>query len=269
MVEAGQIFERLHSEFFAALEACRVGPEPKAVHRLRTTTRRIEALLTTAERRRNGGPQLARKIDKALKALKPIRGAAGPVRDIDVQMELLVGLMRTVGAAMGMGDRGALEADGEKLGAKLKRSRKEAARGLSKVIQGAERGEVRALSRLQPYLSEVKWTFLLKDAMKIERQSARGLDVRDPESLHEYRKHSKFSRYLAEMEDGSAEATRFRKRMKGVLDAIGAWHDWMLLTQLAKKTVGKSSGLAKAVQKEREGALRRAVGAVERLHRQA
>ena len=109
----------------------------------------------------------------------------------------------------------------------------------------------------------------MKDAVRIERQSAQRLDVDDPESLHAYRKRSKFSRYLAEMEGGSAEAEEFGKKMKGVLDAIGAWHDWMLLTQLAKKTVGKPSGLAKAVKKERESALRRAVGAVERLHRQA
>jgi len=71
------------------------------------------------------------------------------------------------------------------------------------------------------------------------------------------------------MEDESAQAERFAKRMKKVLDAIGGWHDWMLLTQLAKKTVGKSSALAKLLKKERDRALRRAVGAVERLHRQA
>jgi len=268
MVEPGKIFEGLHSEFFAALETCRVRPEPKAVHRLRTTTRRLEALLTTAKRRRNGGARLARKIDKALKALKPVRGAAGPVRDMDVQMGLLEGLVKSAGGAMGV-DRGALETDGKRLEAKLKQSRKEAAKELRDVIENVEMKELQRLSYLQPYLSEVKWMPLLKDAVTIERRSARELNAGDAESLHAYRKRLKFSRYLAEMEDGSAEAREFGKRMKGVLDAIGGWHDWMLLTQLAKKTVGKSSGLAKAVKKEREGALRRAVGAVERLHRQA
>jgi len=268
MVEPGKIFERLLSEFFAALEACGVRPEPKAVHRLRTTSRRLEALLTTAKRRRNGGAKLARKIDKALKALKPVRGAAGPVRDMDVQMGLLEGLVKTAGMGLPEADRNALEADGEKFQTRLKRCRNGAAKELRDVIENVEMKELQRLSPLQTELSELKWTSLLKDAMTIERQSARGLDVNDPERLHAYRKRSKFSRYLAEMEDGSAEAMEFGKRMKGVLDAIGGWHDWMLLTQLAKKTVGKSSGLAKAVKQERESALRRAVGAVERLHRQ-
>jgi CHAD domain-containing protein len=268
MVEPGKILEQLHGEFFAALEACRVRPEPKAVHRLRTTTRRMEALLTTAKHRRNGGAKLARKIDKALKALKPIRGAAGPVRDMDVQLGLLEGLVKTAGASMQVGDRGALEAEGQKLQARLKRSRKNAVKKLRHVIENVEMKQLQLLSLLQTELSELKWMFLLKDAVAIEQSSSRGLDVGDPESLHDYRKRSKVSRYLAEMENRSAEARRFRKKMKGALDAIGAWHDWMLLSQLAKETLGKSSTLAKAVRQERDRALRRAVGAVERLHRQ-
>jgi CHAD domain-containing protein len=68
------------------------------------------------------------------------------------------------------------------------------------------------------------------------------------------------------MEEESETAKLFAKRMKKVLDAIGAWHDWMLLTQLAKETVGKSSALAKIVKKERDRGLRQAVRAVERLH---
>ncbi|MGD0649225.1 MAG: CHAD domain-containing protein [Acidobacteriaceae bacterium] len=269
MVEPGKIFEQLHSEFFAALEACRVRPEPKAVHRLRTTTRRLEALLTTAKRRRDGGTRLARKIDEALKALKPVRGAAGPVRDMDVQMGLLEGLVKAAGIELPAADRGDLEAAGEKLGAKLQKSRTEAAKELGRVILGAEMKELQRLSLLQTELSEVKWTSLLKDAMAIEKRSAGRLETGDPESLHAYRKRSKFSRYLAEMEEGSAPAERFAKGMKKVLDAIGAWHDWMLLTQLARETIGKSWALVRALKEEREGALRRAVGAVERLHRQA
>ena len=269
MVEPGKIFERLHSQFFAALEACRVQPVPKAVHRLRTTTRRLEALLTTAKRRRNGGARLARKIDKALKALKPIRGAAGPVRDIDVQLALLEGLVQRVGASPARGTPGEAQAAGLKLQTELKRSRKHAAKQLREVIQHVEMKELKRLSPLQTELSDVKWMYLLKDAMKIERQAARRLDTADPESLHEYRKRSKFSRYLAEMEEGSLEAKEFGKKMKAALDAIGAWHDWLLLTQLAKKAAGRSSALAKAAKQQRERALRQAVGAVELLHRKA
>ena len=269
MVEPGHIVERLHSEFFAALEACRVQPEEKAVHRLRTTTRRLEALLNTVKRRRNGGSKLARKIDKALKALRPIRRAAGPVRDMDVQQALLEGLLKTAGAALPAAERDGLKEEGEKLQAKLKKSRKGAATELSAVIGGVELKDLERISPLQTDISQIKWTSLLKDAQAVERRSARRLREGDAASLHAYRKSSKSARYLAEMEEGSVPAEQFAKKMKGVLDAIGAWHDWMLLSQLAKKTVGKSSGLARAVKKERGGALRRAVGAVERLHRQS
>ncbi len=269
MVEPGKIFDRLHSEFFAALEACRVQPNEKAVHRLRTSTRRMEALLTTAKRRGNGGAKLARKIDTALKALKPMRRAAGPLRDMDVQRGLLRGLVKAGGVKMPVADRSVFNEEANKVEAKLEKLRRDAAMYLISVIEGAEVKELESISPLQIDISAIKWTSLLKDAVAIERRNAGRLEVRDPDSLHAYRKRSKFSRYLAEMEEGSATAEAFGKRMKKVLDAIGGWHDWMLLTQLTRETVGKSSALAKAVKMERDGALRGAVRAVRRLHRQA
>jgi CHAD domain-containing protein len=267
MVEAGHIFERLQSEFFAALEACRVRPRQKAVHQLRTTTRRMEALLASAKRRRRGNAKFGRKLDKALKALKPIRKAAGPVRDMDVQRGLLEGLLQAKGASPNV-RRSVFNDDARKLQVKLKKYRNDAATELITAIADAQEKKLMRISPLHADVSEVKWTFLLKEARSLERASARSLDTADPKSLHEYRKNSKSARYLAEMEDGSAPAEQFAKRMKKVLDAIGAWHDWMLLTQLAKETFGKSSALAKRLKKERDQALRQAVGAVERLHRQ-
>src|ERR1700729_3514018 len=126
MVEPGNIFERLQSEFFAALEACRVRPRQKAVHQLLTTTRRMEALLASAKRRRRGNAKFGRKLDKALKALKPIRKAAGPVRDMDVQRGLLEGLLQAKGAVPNV-RRSVFKDDARKLQAKLKKYRKDAA----------------------------------------------------------------------------------------------------------------------------------------------
>jgi CHAD domain-containing protein len=268
MVEAGRIFEQLQGEFFAALEACRVRPRPKAVHRLRTSARRLEALLTIAKRRRRGGA-FGRKVDKALKALKPVRKAAGPVRDMDVQMGLVDGLLKAKGAAAPLRERSVFRDEAKRLQAKLKGRRKDAAAQLVAAIRDEEDLELRRISSLQTEISGAKWTLLLKNARSVERHSAKGLEMGDAVSLHEYRKSAKSARYLAEMEGDSAAAARFAKRMKEVLDAIGGWHDWMLLTQLAKETVGKSSALVKEVKRERDSAWRRAVRAVERLHRQA
>lgn len=269
MVYPGEIFEHLHSEFFAALEACRVAPDHRAVHQLRTTTRRMEALLNTAKQRRHGNARLERKVDQALKALKPVRSAAGPVRDMDVQLGLLADVVGRAGAAMPVSERSVLSEEGRKLQAELKKCRKDAAVDLRAAIEKSEKKELRRISPLQTDLSGMKWTYLLKDAKALERRSANRLDVADPTSLHEYRKRSKCARYLAEMDGESAQSAQFAKRMKDVLNAIGEWHDWMLLTQMAKEAIGKSSILAKVLKGERERSLRRAVRSVGALHRES
>jgi CHAD domain-containing protein len=228
----------------------------------------MEALLKTAKGRRRGNVKFGRKVDKALKALKQIRKAAGPVRDLDVQRCLLEELLEAKGAAMPVAERSAVNEEGRKLQAKLKKNRKDAATELASVIANAEDKELKRISPLQADLSGSKWMSLLKDARGLERRSGRNISAA-PESLHEYRKSSKSARYLAEMEEESAPAQQFAKRMKKVLDAIGAWHDWVLLTQLAKETLGKSSALAKVLKKERDRAFRQAVREVEGLHRHA
>jgi hypothetical protein len=40
-----------------------------------------------------------------------------------------------------------------------------------------------------------------------------------------------------------------RRRLKRVLDVIGRWHNWILLTELARETLGKSSTLAAVLRK--------------------
>jgi CHAD domain-containing protein len=269
MVEAGRIFEHFHGEFFAALEDCRVRPRTKAVHQLRTTARRLEALLATAKRRQPVNRGFGRKVDKALKALQPVRKAAGPVRDVDVQLGLLEELLETKGASLPPEGRSVVSREARTLQAKLERRREDAAVELMAVIRASEDKELRRISPLQTGLTGTTWMSLLKNARSVERSSAQGLKTGDPVSLHEYRKRAKSARYLAEMDKDSAVAERFAKRMKKVLDAIGTWHDWLLLTQLAKETGGKSSALANEMKKQRDGALRRAVRGVERLHRQA
>jgi hypothetical protein len=188
---------------------------------------------------------------------------------MDVQLGLLEDSLKAKVAGSPISEQNVFKDGARKLQAKLEKYRTKDAIELVSVITGLEDRELKRISPLQTGLSGVKWTSLLKEAHAVERRSARRLDVADPTSLHDYRKGSKSARYLAEMEDESAQAEQFAKRMKKVLDAIGAWHDWMLLTRLAKETVGESSALAKVLKKKRDRAMRQAVGAVERLHRQA
>src|SRR5438046_1228507 len=56
---------------------------PKSVHRLRTTIRRIDSLVSYAN------PGLGRKLERSLEKLEDLRKRAGKVRNIDVQRRLL------------------------------------------------------------------------------------------------------------------------------------------------------------------------------------
>ena len=81
----------------AVMTECADAPKPKAVHRLRSTTRRMEAileLLTTSTNLPNN-----HQNEKSFrKYLRKIRRAAGKVRDIDVHLEILAAY-KTIGDA--------------------------------------------------------------------------------------------------------------------------------------------------------------------------
>ena len=252
MVFPERIFEHWQAQFLAALEACRKRPRPNDVHALRTSARRLEALLEEARRRRPNDAKFVRKINRALEALKPVRSAAGPVRDKDVQRELLKGLVEEVAGKE-------LDAELRAIEKKVKRQRKDATVSLADVIAPFKEREVRRLSTLKQELDGWEWKLLLNDAREIERRYRAKLEAGNSESLHSFRKGAKFARYLAEMDEGSSASARFAERLKNVLDAIGGWHDWMLLEAVAGKTLGKSASLAGRLKKNKERSLRAAL----------
>ena len=59
---------------------------PKGVHRLRTTIRRIESLVSYAN------PDIDKKLERSLEKMTDLRKRAGKVRDLDVQADLLATL---------------------------------------------------------------------------------------------------------------------------------------------------------------------------------
>ena len=72
----------------AAITLCLADPAPKPVHRLRTSTRRIEAQLMLLELL-PALPLHHKTAGKARRLLKKLRRAAGQVRDLDVQNDLI------------------------------------------------------------------------------------------------------------------------------------------------------------------------------------
>ncbi len=74
----------------AAMMVCLADPRPRAVHRLRTMTRRIEGQLALlAMLPASLCKQSAKKLRRIL---KKFRRAAGEVRDLDVQVDLIDGV---------------------------------------------------------------------------------------------------------------------------------------------------------------------------------
>src|ERR1700721_1390173 len=81
------VFLRQSLTLNAAIAACLEKPSIKSVHRLRSSTRRIEAILELLTISTN--LRLRTKSKSLRKILRTLRRAAGAVRDLDVHHELL------------------------------------------------------------------------------------------------------------------------------------------------------------------------------------
>jgi CHAD domain-containing protein len=201
--------------------------KPKSIHRLRTTIRRIESLVSYAN------PGISKKDERTLEKMADLRKRAGKVRDLDVQ----TGLLGSLG-------NGSATKDRETLGDLLKRKRGQQANRLESAIKklhGAkffdrldriaeqagvpQDGKNRPLAPLEEakaQLSEMANDFGSGETMK-------------PSQLHEARVTLKRIRYLAELAEESATQKDFMSKLKSTQDAIGDWHDWQELTDRAEK----------------------------------
>jgi CHAD domain-containing protein len=61
----------------------------------------------------------------------------------------------------------------------------------------------------------------------------------DKENLHDFRKGAKKARYVAESDDKDPAAQALAKAIKRVQDAIGEWHDWVVVAEEAHEALGK------------------------------
>src|SRR6187402_2164883 len=94
-----QHLRALTAQLAAELEKCAASTDPGPVHHVRTGTRRLQATLETVVREagRRGAP-LKKAEKRWLRLLKRVRRAAAPVRDLDVQRELLERLRKSSAA---------------------------------------------------------------------------------------------------------------------------------------------------------------------------
>jgi CHAD domain-containing protein len=207
------------------------------VHRLRTTVRRLEVRLG------DGTP------GKIAKSLKTLRRKAGKVRDIDVHLGLLNSPLLVPASGRRQPETKAKRQTG---------SAKELAgqRKLRKILQASR---IRPLASLRKSVARVEP--LLRDRLpalagreqapqlstararqQVDRvrlqylEAARELPS-DAAALHALRIEAKKLRYAVEPLSGCPEAAAMVTQLKQVQDAIGQWHDWATLEQLARESL--------------------------------
>jgi len=210
------------------------------VHRFRTNSRRIEALV--AELARQSGNQ-----KKLLKLLSKLRRKAGKVRDLDVQIAFLKELK--------VPDRQNHRAQLlEWLGSEQSRRK----RKLEKAMNAETAAELRR--RLRRVQGEIELGGI--DLLKLAHQRLPdpGTTPLSEKMLHTCRVEAKKARYLAELAPKSPETLQFLEELKKAQDAVGEWHDIMKLKERAEELFGgvSDSALVSVLQNISRAKFRRA-----------
>ena len=217
----------LNRDLSAAVSKVLDDAKPKSVHRLRTTVRRIESLVSYAN------PDIGKKEERTLEKMADLRKRAGKVRDLDVQTDLLGNL-----------GNGSAAKDRKTLAELLKKKRDQQAKRLESAIKKLR--EAKFFGRLHqiaeqagaPQDSKNRPLAPLEEAKAQLAAMANDFgpgETLKPGRLHEARVTLKRIRYLAELAEESAAQKDFINKLKSTQDAIGDWHDWLELTERAEK----------------------------------
>jgi len=212
-------FEKLGRELTKLVKK----PAPESVHKFRTNSRRVEALLreVVLESHRND--------EKLLRLLARLRKKAGRVRDLDVQIASL----RSLKIPGGNGHKA-------RLMDALVEERVQREKKLARAFDRETADEIRRrLKRAATRMAIPAGTEPL--ALTLAKLAHLGRDhvPLNEKTLHQYRIIGKRARYIAELSDNQPEARRVVEQLKHMQDVIGDWHDWLKLTQKAEKLLGE------------------------------
>lgn len=222
-----------------SLARCAVDADVEAVHDTRTGTRRLEAALEEALR--GCDPEAATDDNVLIQAirswerlLKRVRRAAAPVRDLDVQRKLLKKLAGELPEL--------LKAQAERLDAGLQQEREKLAAPLKKdAAAWALKLEVRFAAFVEASAERRTRQGRRADAARTALEAFARLSMQmrhlDAGNLHDFRKGAKKARYMAEAGDGNARAGAVGAALKRLQDAIGDWHDWLMLGDEAQSVL--------------------------------
>lgn len=207
------------------------------VHLLRTTIRRLEV-------------QLPKAPAKVAKCLKRLRKKAGQARDTDVYLDLLEAPLATPRSA----HREAISVAQKQLRQILQDRRDRYLGSLKNEVADARQ---LLEARLPALVESAPRSFNARDAhRRISQARTRFLQLTsrvptDPQQLHRLRIETKKLRYALEPLQAFEESVEAVAKFKQVQDAIGNWHDWETLAQLAQRKLPSSAGPLCAVLQAR------------------
>jgi CHAD domain-containing protein len=243
------------------LEKCATNPDVDPVHDLRTGTRRLQAMVEAILRERND-ESLLEPAAEWLGALKKMRRAAAPVRDLDVHRKLLQKLVKygregEAAPSVSTGDstpdlieapEAALSThpvahQAEHLDSWLHHARQHNAAALKKRA-------VKLLSKFDDEAAAFESAMMQGPRTRHRPRSAaivalesfarlvNEMQQLDANNLHDFRKGAKKARYIAESAAEDAHALAVGKALKKLQDEIGDWHDWLVLSDEAHAALG-------------------------------
>lgn len=201
-------------------------PRPEQVHSLRTHARHLEATVAALVMDEE---EPSRRL---LKAIKPVRKAAGKVRDMDVLMADVLTLSENHGSEALV-----------RLLEYLARVRIKSARKLRKVIRSHE-SDARRLLKKSSKLMRKK---LNNDSSAVDGEAAPQILFTElthwPElnaaNLHLFRIRVKELRCMLQLSGQPDD--KLVDALGEVKDSIGEWHDWVELLIIARKVLDPQS----------------------------
>ncbi len=264
--------------------------EVGAVHKLRTTTRRVEASLRLLNLLEHGTrPEQIPEHSKQTKAvrgrLRKVRRAAGAVRDLDVQADAIwydtpakteakdrtVAALRKQARALRKHLQHTRAMEAETLVAVLHRQQQKLAGSLHALEQVMQSASVPAIasaemsSRVQNWFASEIRGMLSFTTMSRKVSLAGRVAQLEEEALHDLRKTAKLCRYMAESAPAGSPVRVVAQQFEAVQEAGGTWHDWLLLARLSRGFHGKHAELTERYSQRRDQALREYHGKLEEL----
>lgn len=215
-------------------------PPAGEVHKLRTTTRRVEAIVSVLAQVEG------KESRRLLKSIEPIRKAAGEVREMDV----MIGNARKL----------ARRAEGDsltRLMEQLQIAREQNARELRRALgrrRSTARENLKEYSGLIRAAAAHAQQIASKNGLPTDSQdgihSAAAIVVRElgewpqlnAENIHAFRLKVKQLRYILQL--SSDANTGLEEALGNVQRCIGDWHDWHQLHEIASEILTPERDLA-------------------------